>query len=81
MVAQARPLQGWTAELDAIPQRASRALEAAIKLTTPAAKMTTVRVSAASLSSADEVERYVEALRVQLLDALNSGNDTVVVNG
>ena len=37
--------------------------------------------STASLSSADEVERYVEALRVQLLDALNSGNDTVVVNG
>ena len=43
--------------------------------------MTTVRVTAASLSSADEVERYVEALRVQLLDALNSGNDTVVVKG
>lgn len=81
MAAQARPLQGWTAELDAIPQRASRALEAAIQLTTPAAKITTVRVSTASLSSADEVERYIEALRVQLLDALNSGNDTVVVKG
>ncbi|MDV3355000.1 hypothetical protein [Dietzia sp. IN118] len=79
--AQARPLQGWTAELDAIPQRASRAMEAAIQLTTPAAKMTTVRVSTASLSSADEVERYIEALRVQLLDALNSGNDTVMVKG
>ncbi|WP_404602466.1 hypothetical protein [Dermacoccus sp. GAS27A] len=79
--AQARPLQGWAAELDAIPQRASRALEAAIQLTTPAAKMTTVRVSAASLSSADEVERYVEVLRVQLLDALNSGYDTVMVKG
>lgn len=78
---QARPLQGWTAELDAIPQRASRALEAAIHLTTPVAKMTTVRVSAASLSSVDEVERYVEALREQLLDALNSGNDAVVVRG
>lgn len=47
--AQARPLQGWTAELDAIPQRASRALEAALRLTTPAAKTAAVRVSTASL--------------------------------
>ncbi|UZD61112.1 BREX system P-loop protein BrxC [Brevibacterium sp. JSBI002] len=78
---QARPLQGWTAELDAIPQRASRALEAAVQLTAPAAKMTTVRVSTASFSSADEIERYIEALRVELLGALNSGNDTVMVKG
>lgn len=78
--AQARPLQGWTAELDAIPQRASRALEAAIQLTTPATKTTTVRVSTASLSNADEVEGYLESLRAQLLDALNN-NDTVVVKG
>jgi len=81
MAAQARPLQGWAAELDAILQRASRALEAAIRLSTPAAKTTTVRVSTASLSSTDEVERYIEALRLQLLDALSSGNDTVVVKG
>jgi len=81
IAAQARPLQGWTAELDAIPQRASRALEAAIQLTTPAAKTTTVRVSTASLSSADEVEHYIDDLRTQLLDALNSGNDTVLVKG
>ncbi len=81
MAAQARPLQGWTAELDAIPQRFSRALEAAIQLSVPAARTTTVRVSTASLSSTEEVERYIEALRVQLLDALTSGNDTVVVKG
>ena len=62
MVVQARPLQGWAAELDAIPQRASRALEAAIHLTTPAAKTATVRVSTASLSSADEVERCIQVL-------------------
>lgn len=80
-VAQARPLQGWTAELDAIPQRVSRALEAAIHLTTPAAKTTTVRVTTASLSNASEVERYIETLRTQLLDALRGGNDTVVVKG
>lgn len=79
--AQARPLQGWTAELDAIPQRASRALESAIQLMTPMAKTTTVRVSTASLSNADDVERYIDDLRNQLLDALNSGNDTVVVKG
>ncbi|MET9326723.1 BREX system P-loop protein BrxC [Tsukamurella sp. NPDC003166] len=80
MTAQARPLQGWTAELDAIPQRVSRALEAAIQLTTPKAKMTTVRVSTATLGSADEVECYIDNLRAKLLDALN-GNDTVVVKG
>ena len=43
--------------------------------------MTTVRVATANLSSADEVERYIEALRTQLLDALNSGSDTVMVKG
>lgn len=78
--AQARPLQGWTAELDAIPQRASRALEAALRLTTPAAKTVTVTVSTASLSSSVEVERYIDGLRSQLLEALSS-NDTVVVKG
>lgn len=78
---RARPLQGWAAELDAIPQRASRALEAAIQLTRPAAKTTTVRVSTASLSNPDDIERYIEALRAQLLEALSSGNDTVVVKG
>ncbi|PPI25965.1 BREX system P-loop protein BrxC [Rathayibacter sp. AY1B5] len=78
--AQARPLQGWTAELDAIPQRASRALEAALRLTTPTAKTATVRVSTASLSSPDEVDRYIGNLRAQLLDALGS-NDSVVVKG
>lgn len=81
MAAQARPLEGWTAELDAIPQRASRALEAAIQVTTPAAKTTTVRVSTAILSSAEEVEHYIDNLHMQLVDALNSGNDTVVVKG
>ncbi|UNX56062.1 hypothetical protein MF406_07595 [Georgenia sp. TF02-10] len=78
--AQARPLQGWTAELDAIPQRASRALEAALRLTTPAAKTAAVRVSTASLSSPDEIEQYIGDLRTQLLDAL-TGNDSVVVKG
>lgn len=79
--AQARPLQGWTAELDAIPERTSRALEAAIQLATPAVKTTTVRVRTASLSNPDEIERYIEALRAQLLHALQTGNDTVVVKG
>lgn len=78
--AQARPLEGWTAELDAIPQRASRALEAALRLTSPAATTVTVTVSTASLSSTEDVDRYVDGLRTQLLDALSS-NDTVVVKG
>lgn len=79
--AQTRPLQGWTAELDAVPQRASRALEAALRLTTPAARTATVTVATASLRSADEVKRYVDDLRIQLLDALSDGNDIVVVKG
>lgn len=78
---QFRPLQGWIAEQDAIPQRTWRALEAAIQLVTPASKTTAVRVSTANLSNADEVERYIEDLRVKLLDALDNGNSTVVVRG
>ncbi|WP_182875480.1 BREX system P-loop protein BrxC [Mycobacteroides abscessus] len=78
--AQARPLQGWTAELDAIPQRASRALEAALRLTHSGTATVTVTVSTASLSSQYEVEQYIDSLRTQLLDALSS-NDTVVVKG
>ena len=78
--AQSRPLQGWIAELDAVPQRASRALESAVRLTAPVAKTATVKVQTASLSSPDEVERFVGDLRTQMLDALGS-NDTVVVKG
>lgn len=78
--ARVRPLQSWTAELDAIPQRASRALEAAVRLTTPAATTVAITVSTASLSSSEEVELYIDELRTQLLEALSS-NDTVVVKG
>lgn len=80
VAAQARPLEGWASELDAIPQRASRALAEAVQLARPAAKTATVTVSTASLSSPDDVERYVGDLRTKLLDALN-GNDVVVVKG
>ena len=80
MAAQARPLQGWAAELDAIPKRASRALEAALRLTSSGTTTITVTVSTASLSSEYEVEQYIDSLRTQLLDALSS-NDTVVVKG
>lgn len=79
--AQVRPLQGWTTEIDAKPQRASRSLEAAIQLTTPRANKFTVRVSRASLSNPDEVEGYIEAPHTQLLSALISGNDAVGVKG
>lgn len=78
--AQSRPLQGWTAELDAVPQRASRALESAVRLTMPVAKTATVKVPTASFSSTDEVERFTSDLRTQLLDALGN-NDTVIVKG
>jgi len=75
---QHRPLASWDAVLDAVPARASKALEAAVRLTAP--KAGTVTVPAASLSSAEEIETYLADLRVKLTRAL-ADHDTVVVKG
>lgn len=75
---QARPLSSWSAEVDAVPARAAKALEAAVRLTAP--KAGTVTVPTATISSADEVEAYLETLRVTLTEAL-AEHDTVVVKG
>lgn len=75
---QARPLSSWGAEVDAVPARAAKALEAAVRLTTPRAG--TVMVATATLSSDDDVERYVSELRATLIQAL-ADYDTVVVKG
>lgn len=77
---QTRPLQSWAAEIDAISERSSRVLEAAHRLAAPAATTTTVHVPTASLSSTDEVESYINALRSKLFSALKE-HDTVVVKG
>jgi hypothetical protein len=75
---QQRPLPSWDAVLDAVPARASRALEAAVRLGAP--KAGTVTVPAASLSSADEIDAYLVDLRIRLTMAL-AEHDTVVVKG
>lgn len=75
---QARPLSSWSAELDAVPARAAKALEAAVRLTAP--KAGTVAVPPATISSANDIEAYLDALRATLTQAL-AEHDTVVVKG
>jgi hypothetical protein len=75
---QTRPLSSWSAEVDAVPARTAKALEAAVRLTAP--KAGTVTIPAATISSADDVEAYLETLRAMLTAAL-SEHDTVVVKG
>jgi hypothetical protein len=61
-----------------VPTRASKALEAAVRLTAP--RSATVTVPTASLRSAEEVEPYLDELREKLTDAL-AEHDIVVVKG
>lgn len=75
---RARPLSSWGAEVDAVPARAAKALEAAVRLTAP--KAGTVTLPTATISNADEVEAYLEDLRAKLTQAL-ADHDTVVVKG
>lgn len=75
---QARPLSSWSAEVDAVPARAAKALEAALRLTAP--KAGTVTVPTTTLSSADDIETYLSDLRATLTQAL-AEHDTVVVKG
>ncbi len=75
---QARPLSSWGAEVDAVPARAAKALEAAVRFTAP--KAGTVTLPTATISSADEVEAYLSDLRTRLTEAL-ADHDTVVVKG
>ncbi|MEZ5150307.1 hypothetical protein [Rhodococcus zopfii] len=75
---QQRPLTSWDAVLDAVPARAAKALEAAVRLTAP--KAGTVTVPTATLNSAEDVEAYLSDLRSKLTEAL-SGHDTVIVKG
>ena len=75
---QRRPLAAWEAVLDAVPTRASKALEAAVRLTAP--RSATVTVPTTSLRSAEEVEPYLDELREKLTGAL-AEHDIVVVKG
>lgn len=75
---QERPLSSWGAEIDAVPARAAKALEAAVRLTAP--KAGTVTLPTATISSADDVEAYLNDLRAKLTQAL-ADHDTVVVKG
>lgn len=65
-------------EVDAVPARAAKALEAAVRLTAP--KVGTVTIPAATISSVNDVKAYLESLRATLTAAL-SEHGTVVVKG
>ena len=73
-----RPLSSWGAEVDAVPARAAKALEAAVRLSAP--KAGTVTLPTATISTAYEIEAYLEDLRVKLTQAL-ADHDAVVVMG
>lgn len=75
---RSRPLSSWSAQVDAVPARAAKALEAAVRLTAPTAG--TVTLPTATISSADDVETYLADLRTRLTQALTD-HDTVVVKG
>ena len=64
--------------LDAVPARAAKALEAAVRLIAPRAG--TVTVPTATLSSAEDVEPYLADLRSKLTHAFTE-HDVVVVKG
>lgn len=73
-----RPLAAWVAVLDAVPARAAKALEAAARLSTPTA--VTVTVPTATLSGVEDIEPYLEIVRLKLTQAL-AEHDAVVVKG
>lgn len=73
-----RPLMSWDATVDAVPVRASKALEAAVRLTAPAAG--TVTIPPSSLNSPEEIEPYLTFLREMLTLAFVEHN-TVMVKG
>ncbi|OZF29149.1 hypothetical protein CH296_18030 [Rhodococcus sp. 14-2496-1d] len=75
---QQRPLSSWDAVLDAVPTRTARTLEAAVRLTAPKAGIVTV--PAATLASAQDVDRYLAGLRSSLIEAI-AEHDTVMVKG
>ncbi|MFK4850184.1 BREX system P-loop protein BrxC [Microbacterium sp. ZW T6_19] len=75
---QQRPLSEWGAVFDAVSARAAKALEAAVRLSAP--KAATVTIPSASLSSVEDLDRYLSELREKLARAL-ADHDTVVVKG
>lgn len=75
---QDRPLAAWVAVLDAVPARAAKALEAAVRLSTPTAG--TVTIPTATLDSVEDIEPYLENLRARLTQAF-AEHDAVVVKG
>lgn len=75
---QRRPLSSWGAEVDAVPARAAKVLEAAVRSTAPEAGIVTV--PAVTISGPDDVQAYLESLKVLLTAALEE-HGTVVVKG
>jgi hypothetical protein len=70
-------LQEWENRIVALPARAAKAREEAVRLLEP--KAVTVRPRAATLKSKDDVEAYVTQLREELLGHVTSGEPVVIV--
>lgn len=75
---QARPLTQWADRRDALASRAAQALEAAVRLTTPAA--TSVGLPGRPISSEADLAGYLDDLRTTLAAAL-ADHGTIVVRG
>jgi hypothetical protein len=68
---QQRPLSSVEDEIDAIPARVQRALEAAAKRLEP--KIQPITVERATLQSQDDIEAWLERMRQRLTQAVNDG--------
>lgn len=73
----ATSLQDWEDRIVALPARAAKAREEAARLLEPQA--VTVRPRATTLKSADDVEKYVQQLRAELLSHVSAGKPVVIV--
>jgi hypothetical protein len=69
------PLSAWADRAEAIPERAHRARMLAIKAAEP--KAVSFKPTSARLKTEEDVERYVEGLRTELLKRIQEG--TVVI--
>lgn len=75
---QLRPLSAWSAVIDAVPARAAKALEEAVRVSAPTPGTVTVPVRV--LNSKEEIEPYIADLETTLNRAFET-YETVVVKG
>lgn len=74
---EATPLRDWEERLVAVPARAAKTHEEAVKLLEP--KAVKVRPRPATLKSVDDVGAYLDELRACLLNHIDAGNPVVIL--